>query len=146
VGNWQEHFDAKLIDLCECQDRGLLSAILAGIEEPLDDNAVNRAAQGPLFDDFLGMLDLEARNFHGEFRFLELPLGNLDLRFGLLQRFKRADRLFCSASTRACLSRRNGKRASADFNGRFVGGSRACASARSCSTDHGSTACTEAAP
>jgi hypothetical protein len=35
-GNRQEHFDAKLIDLCECQDRGLLIAILAGIEEPTD--------------------------------------------------------------------------------------------------------------
>ena len=121
-GDRQEHFDAKLIDLCECQDRGLLIAILAGIEEPLDDNAVDLAAQGPLIDDFLGVLDFEARNFDGEFCFLELLLGNMDLRFGLLQRCKRADRFFLQGLDACVLEPQKLQAGFGGLHWRFVGG------------------------
>jgi hypothetical protein len=91
IGRRHEDLDPQRVDLREREDRALIVSILAWYEEALDHHAVDWASQRPLFQNLLRMRDFQARNLPGELRLPELLFGNLNLRFGFLERSKRAD-------------------------------------------------------
>ena len=86
-----EDFDPQRVDLREREDRALIIAILTRYEKAIDHDAVDSGFAAHAVSDLFRMSDFQARNFPGESGLLELLFGNLNLRFGFLERRQRAD-------------------------------------------------------